>query len=68
MVMVLHDLSLAARYADHIVAMRDGRVVATGAVESVINRDVVRRVFDVECTILADPNTGRPVVVPHSAV
>lgn len=67
-VMVLHDLSLAARYADHIVAMRDGRVVATGAVESVINRDVVRRVFDVECTILADPNTGRPVVVPHSAV
>lgn len=66
-VMVLHDLSLSARYADHIIAMRDGQIAATGTVESVITRDVMRRVFDVECTILTDPGTGRPLVVPHSS-
>ncbi|MDQ1085442.1 MULTISPECIES: ABC transporter ATP-binding protein [Microbacterium] len=65
-VMVLHDLSLAARYADHIVAMRDGRIAATGTVETVITPDMIRSVFDIECTILADPRTGRPVVLPHS--
>ncbi|MDQ1135376.1 iron complex transport system ATP-binding protein [Microbacterium sp. SORGH_AS 1204] len=65
-VMVLHDLSLAARYADHIVAMRDGRIAATGTVETVITADTIRSVFDIECTILADPRTGRPVVLPHS--
>ncbi|MDQ1124215.1 ABC transporter ATP-binding protein [Microbacterium trichothecenolyticum] len=65
-VMVLHDLSLAARYADHIVAMRDGRIAATGTVETVITPDTIRSVFDIECTILADPRTGRPVVLPHS--
>lgn len=64
-IMVLHDLSLAARYADHLIAMRDGRVVDTGAVAEVLTPDLVRRVFDVEARILADPDTGRPLIVPR---
>lgn len=64
-IMVLHDLSLAARYADHLIAMRDGRVVDTGAVAEVLTPDLVRRVFDVEARILPDPDTGRPLIVPR---
>ncbi|WP_440902242.1 ABC transporter ATP-binding protein [Actinosynnema sp.] len=67
-VMVLHDLGLAARYAEHVVAMRDGRVVASGPVARVLTPALLREVFDVECGVLTDPETGRPVVVPRRVV
>jgi len=63
-IMVLHDLSLAARYADEIVAIRDGRVVAAGNAHEVMTPDVLREVFDVDCRVLLDDDTGRPLVVP----
>lgn len=64
-VMVLHDLSLAARYADHVVAMRSGRVVQAGPVEQVITPQMLRTVFDVEAQIVPDPDTDRPLIVPR---
>ncbi|GLY31618.1 ABC transporter ATP-binding protein [Kineosporia sp. NBRC 101731] len=64
-VMVLHDLSLAARYANRIVAMRTGRVVADGGYGDVITPEVLARVFDLDCDVVSDPRTGRPVVLPH---
>ncbi|WP_285116098.1 ABC transporter ATP-binding protein [Leifsonia sp. fls2-241-R2A-40a] len=63
-VMVLHDLNLAARYADHLVAMRAGSIVAAGEPASVVTADLVREVFGVESVIADDPVTGTPLVVP----
>ncbi|MFG2846140.1 ABC transporter ATP-binding protein [Kitasatospora sp. NPDC048296] len=63
-VAVLHDLNQAARYADHLVAMRDGRVVAQGAPGEVVTAELVREVFGLESVVVPDPVTGTPLVVP----
>lgn len=65
-VVVLHDLNLACRYADHIVAMKDGVIVAQGAPREVMNAAVVTAVFGLSCEVIADPVSGTPMVVPHS--
>ena len=54
MVLVVHDLNLAARYADHIFALRDGRIAAAGAPAEVLTLHTLRRVFDVETRIISD--------------
>jgi len=64
-VMVLHDISLAARYSDRLVAVRDGRVVADGTPQEVLTADVVARTFDLHVRIVPDPVTGTPLVVPE---
>ncbi|MGI9586950.1 MAG: ABC transporter ATP-binding protein, partial [Dietzia maris] len=61
---VLHDLNQAARYATHLVVMKDGRVVATGAPAEVLTAELVEQVFGLPCLIAADPVTGTPTVVP----
>ncbi|MFD8701090.1 ABC transporter ATP-binding protein [Kitasatospora sp. NPDC059648] len=63
-VAVLHDLNQAARYADHLVAMRDGRVVAEGAPGDVVTAELVREVFGLDSVVVPDPVTGTPLVVP----
>jgi iron complex transport system ATP-binding protein len=63
-VMVLHDLNLAARYSDHIVAMKDGEIMAAGRPSSVVTEDLARDVFGVESRVIPDPRTGRPIVLP----
>lgn len=63
-VMVLHDLNLAARYADHLVAMADGRLHITGKPEEVLTEDNVRQVFGLESRIITDPTSGRPLMLP----
>ncbi|MFE4976328.1 ABC transporter ATP-binding protein [Kitasatospora sp. NPDC056651] len=63
-VAVLHDLNQAARYADHLVAMRDGRVVAQGAPGDVVTAGLVREVFGLDSVVVPDPVTGTPLVVP----
>jgi iron complex transport system ATP-binding protein len=65
-VMVLHDLNQACRYADHIVAMKAGRVVAEGAPGEVITEETVAEVFGLRCQISPDPVSGTPMVVPIS--
>ncbi|MEU4795388.1 ABC transporter ATP-binding protein [Streptomyces sp. NPDC023327] len=63
-VVVLHDLNQAARYADHLVAMKDGEVVAEGPPSQVVTEELVREVFGLECVVVPDPVTGSPLVVP----
>lgn len=63
-VMVLHDLNLAARYADHLVALRRGKVHASGAPELVLTEHMVHEVFGVACRIIPDPTSGKPVMLP----
>lgn len=64
LVMVLHDLNQAARYADHVIAMKDGAIVATGAPQDVITPSLVRSVFGIDALVIADPVTATPLVVP----
>ena len=61
-VMVLHDLASACRYADHLIAMRDGQIVAQGAPAEVVTPALVRELYQVECTLLLDPDTGSPLL------
>ncbi|WP_424217445.1 ABC transporter ATP-binding protein (plasmid) [Streptomyces sp. BI20] len=61
---VLHDLNLACRYADHIIALRDGRVLAEGAPAEVVTEDLVHRAFGMRCTLVPDPVSGTPLIVP----
>lgn len=63
-VMVLHDLNLAARYAHNLVAMRDGRIVASGPPQHVLTEELLCRVFELDARLIADPVTGTPLVVP----
>lgn len=63
-VLVLHDLNHAARYSHHLIAMRDGALIAQGPPVEVITEDLVRRVFGLESRVVPDPVTGSPMVVP----
>ncbi|MGJ6965986.1 ABC transporter ATP-binding protein [Streptosporangium sp. G11] len=63
-VMVLHDLNLAARYADHLIALADGRLHASGPPAEVLTEDSVRTVFGLDSRIIEDPVSGRPLMLP----
>jgi iron complex transport system ATP-binding protein len=63
-VMVLHDLNQAGRYADHIIAMKAGRIVAEGPPADVITAETVEEVFGLTCRITEDPVSGTPLVIP----
>ncbi|MTE00728.1 ATP-binding cassette domain-containing protein [Paracoccus sp. YIM 132242] len=63
-VMVLHDLNLAARYADHLVAMANGTLHAQGTPEDVLTEGNVRAVFGLDSRIIPDPISGRPMMLP----
>jgi iron complex transport system ATP-binding protein len=61
---VLHDLNLAARYADHVIAMKGGAVVALGAPGDVVTEELVREVFGLESRVIPDPVSGTPLIIP----
>ncbi|HEY8415821.1 MAG TPA: ABC transporter ATP-binding protein [Thermaerobacter sp.] len=63
-IMVVHDLTQASRYADHLVVMKEGRVVAAGPPEDVLSAALVQDVFGVESTVIPDPVSGTPLVFP----
>ncbi|MET7713897.1 ABC transporter ATP-binding protein [Streptomyces sp. NPDC005407] len=63
-VAVLHDLNQASRYADHLVAMKSGRIVAEGHPKEIVTADLVREVFGLDSVVVPDPVTGSPLVVP----
>lgn len=62
--MVLHDLNLAARYADHLIAMKAGRIVAAGAPGEVVTEATVGDVFGLPVQVIPDPVSGTPMVIP----
>jgi iron complex transport system ATP-binding protein len=63
-VMVLHDLNLAARYAEHLVVMRDGLVLRQGAPDRVVTEALLAEAFGLAARVVSDPVTGGPLVVP----
>ncbi len=64
LVAILHDLNQSARYATHLIAMRDGEIVAQGPPAEVVTAELVERVFGVRSTVIPDPETGSPLIVP----
>ncbi|MFD1738909.1 ABC transporter ATP-binding protein [Bacillus salitolerans] len=65
-VMVLHDLNQAARFADYLIALKDGQIVKAGNCEEVITRDVLQEVFQVDATIGRDPRTQKPMCITYN--
>jgi len=65
-IMVLHDLNQACRYADHLIALRSGVVYAQGKPETVMTETLVREVFGLDSQIISDPVTGTPLCIPIS--
>lgn len=63
-VMVLHDLNLASRYCDALIAMAGGRLHAMGPPEAVLTEETVRHVFGIDSSIVIDPLSGRPMMLP----
>nr|WP_042209387.1 ABC transporter ATP-binding protein [Paenibacillus durus] len=65
-IMVVHDLNHASRYAHHMVAIKSGTVISEGAPVDVMTPEVLREVFGIEADIVEDPRTGLPLCLPHS--
>lgn len=65
LVAVLHDLNQACRYATRLVVMKDGRIVATGAPDDIVDAALIEEVFGIGCVVIADPVSGSPLVVPQ---
>jgi iron complex transport system ATP-binding protein len=64
-IMVVHDLNHASRYAHHMVAIKQGNVISEGRPEQVMNKGVLRAVFGIEADIIRDPRTGDPLCFPY---
>ncbi|MFD2611842.1 ABC transporter ATP-binding protein [Paenibacillus gansuensis] len=64
-VMVLHDINLACRYASHMIAVRDQKVYASGSPEQLVTTELMKSVFDLDCRILQDPLFGTPLCIPY---
>jgi len=63
-VMVLHDLNLAARYSDHLIALASGRIHASGHPADVLTVSTVREVFGLDSRVIVDPTSGKPLMLP----
>ncbi|WP_374721409.1 ABC transporter ATP-binding protein [Peribacillus tepidiphilus] len=67
-VMVIHDLNHAARFAHHMVALRNGKIVKQGAPEKVMTTDVLKQVFNIDTAIVTDPRTNKPAMISYDLV
>lgn len=63
-VLVLHDLDQACRYADHLIVMHEGRVLSTGAPAEVMTSDLIAEAFGLDALVQQHPVTGTPMIVP----
>lgn len=66
--MVLHDLNLAARFADHMIAVRDGAIVEYGTPEKVMTPEILRKTFRIDAVIAKDPRSGRPSCITYDII
>ncbi|WP_299970342.1 ABC transporter ATP-binding protein [uncultured Roseobacter sp.] len=62
--MILHDINLAARYADRIMALKDGRLLHNGPPAEVITLETMQQIYGLDCSILTDPHSGKPHIIP----
>lgn len=67
-VMVLHDMSQAARFAEHVVAMHSGEIIRAGEVGDTLTEDLIKEIFQVDCLNVTDPRSGRRIPIPHTVM
>src|SRR5699024_11484735 len=67
-IMVLHDLNQAARFADYMIALKEGQIVQTGSAKKVMTPEVLDDVFHVDARIDQDPRTQQPICIQHSGI
>ncbi|WP_166372957.1 ABC transporter ATP-binding protein [Psychromonas sp. SA13A] len=65
LVAVLHDLNHACRYADHLIMIKAGKVIATGSPNEIVTEDLIKQVFGLSCLILPDPISNTPLIIPR---
>lgn len=63
-VMVLHEINLSARYADHLFVMCDGKLVSQGEPRKIVTKELIKDVFSLDCTIVEDPVSKSPLLIP----
>jgi iron complex transport system ATP-binding protein len=62
--MVLHDINLSARYADYIYAVRQGTIVSEGNPSTIITKELIKDIFNMDCVVINDPVSKTPFVIP----
>ncbi|BET63141.1 ABC transporter ATP-binding protein [Yersinia pseudotuberculosis] len=65
LVLVLHDINQALRYATHLIMLKEGQIYAEGLPESIVTEDSITAVFGLRCRIITDPESGKPLVIPR---
>src|SRR5690625_2322795 len=65
-IMVLHDLNQAARFADHMIALKDGKIIQSGTCHEVMNQEVLKQVFHIDAVINTDPRTQKPMCITYN--
>lgn len=60
-IMVLHDVNMAAKFSDHLVALHSGRVIASGSPQQLMNRDTLQKIYGMELALFPHPQTGQPI-------
>jgi iron complex transport system ATP-binding protein len=65
-VVVIHELNLAIRYADNLIVMKGGQIQAVGSPGEIVTEELIESTFTLPCRLLDDPETGKPLVVPRS--
>ena len=66
--LVLHDINQAARYSDHLIAMKDGQVLVQGSPAQVITEQLIPEIFGVSCVVIEDPVSKTPLCVPGTTL
>lgn len=66
LVAVLHDLNQACRYADHLIVLQEGKIVAQGDPHSLVTPALVKQVFGIDCVVMPDPISSSPLIIPYS--
>ena len=64
LVAVLHDLNHACRYADNLIVMKAGQIIATGTPNDIVNEELIESVFGLPCLIINDPISNTPLIIP----
>jgi iron complex transport system ATP-binding protein len=63
-VMVLHDINLSARYSDHMIALKDGQLIAEGDPCDIVDEGLISTVFNLDCEVINDPVSNTPLIIP----
>ena len=67
-IMVLHDLNHAARFSHNLIALRNGELIKQGAVEEIMQKDILAKLFDIDAEIVQDPRTNKPVCLTYDLI